>query len=497
MRENHWSVPATEGRGFLMRRRLPILLACSLLVALVPLAGASAKKVVCPKVKPPAVSFNEPIYIDHQRAGGEPVSVVAQDGSIIVSAHAGTTHIYKNPEALPGARDFAVGYFNQTINWRSDDDGKTWQYVGTLGQREGPHSATSTGFSDPDLTMDAGGRIYNVEINLANDAVFSSVDDGQSFAFANPVAGSGDRPWITGGEAEELYLYINAPHQLFRSTDGGLTYLPLPNPPVTSKLVVDPLNPTSGLIGPMGNGAISITDDKGQTWTTHEGGALGSATQFFGTIGVDSAGNVYQAAAGGYNGGGDNDLKDGQVTFAWFDREAEKWGEGPFEIPTPEGDALWPWTVAGDDGKVAVVWYQRHEDEPEAFYIYAAYTHNGHGTVVKCSDGSTKFVPPQFTVINASGRPIAIGQICLAGTACNAGTDFEASDRRLGDFFTINFDRHGRLFIVSGDTLLENPLGGPKPVGNPIFISQKKGPPIVAKPMKTRPTRCLWPVPTC
>ncbi|MGH2739399.1 MAG: hypothetical protein ACRDH6_02790 [Actinomycetota bacterium] len=493
-------MPANEGRRFLMRRRLPILLACSLLVALVPLAGAGAvkKRVACPTVKPPPVSFNEPIYIDRQRAGGEPVSVVAQDGSIVVSAHAGTTHIYKNPEALPGARDFAVGYFNQTLNWRSDDGGRTWQYIGVLGQREGPHTLTSTGFSDPDLTMDAGGRIYNVEIDLANDSVFSSVDDGQSFPFANPIPSPGDRPWVTGGEAEEVYLYVNSlPHALYRSTDGGLTFLPLPAPPATSKLVVDPLNPTAGLIGPAGSGSIVISDDKGQTWTTYDGGQLGSATQFFDQIGVDSAGNVYQAAAGGYNGSGDADLSDGQVTFGYFNRETEKWNKQGIIIPTPEGDALWPWIAAGDEGKVVVVWYQRLKDEPENFYIYAAYTHNAQGTVVRCSDGSEQFVEPQFTVVNASGRPIAAGQICLAGTACNAGTDFEASDRRLGDFFTVNFDTKGRLFIVSGDTMLENPLGGPKPVGNPIFISQKKGPPIIAKPIKTRETRCLWPVPTC
>jgi hypothetical protein len=40
--------------------------------------------------------------------------------------------VYKDPPAAPGASDFLVGY-----------------------------SATSTGFSDPDLTMDYGGRIYN------------------------------------------------------------------------------------------------------------------------------------------------------------------------------------------------------------------------------------------------------------------------------------------------------------------------------------------------
>ncbi len=105
----------------------------------------------------PDVSFSEPVFIDRNRAGGEPVSVVAQDGSINVSAHAGTTHIYKNPDALPGTRDFLMGYTNQTLNWRSTDGGETWQYTGLAGTGEGPHSLLSTGFSDPDYAMDQAG----------------------------------------------------------------------------------------------------------------------------------------------------------------------------------------------------------------------------------------------------------------------------------------------------------------------------------------------------
>lgn len=479
-----------------MRRRFPFVVVLSLLLGLLPLGGAEAKKVVCPKVKALKLKFSEPSYIDQNAAGGEPVSVVAQDGSIIVSAHAGTTHIYKNPMALPGASDFAVEYYNQTLNWRSADGGKTWKRVGLADSGHGPHTLTSTGFSDPDLTMDAGGRIYNVEIDLVNDGVYSSTDDGQSFPFGNALAGAGDRPWLTGGEAEEVYLYVNSPHLLLRSTDGGLTYTNLPEPPVTSKSLVDPLNPDSGLIGPVGLGTIAISDDKAQTWTQFPGGVLGSATQFFGVVAVDKAGNVYQAGAGGYQGA-DDTTPDGQVSFAYFERATEKWNKTLIEIPTPEGDALWPWVIAGDDGRVAVVWYQSLKGEPEEFYIYAAYTTNAHGTLVKCSDGSKKLVPPQFTVANASDRVIHAGRICLDGTACNENPDFESSDRRLGDFLTVNFDAKGNIFIVSGDTMLRNPVGGPKPVANPIFIKQSSGDRMLLKPMKTRETRCLFPLPSC
>ena len=107
------------------------------------------------------------------------------------------------------------------------DDGQAglgYAYVGTAGLPEGPHSPTSSGFSDPDLTMDAAGNIYNVEINLANVSVFMSPDDGQSWPQANPVAASGDRPWVTGQLEDEVFLYVNLPKQLWRSTDAGLTY---------------------------------------------------------------------------------------------------------------------------------------------------------------------------------------------------------------------------------------------------------------------------------
>ena len=143
----------------------------------------------------PDVTWSSPEFIDKTRAGGEPVSVVAPDGSINVSAHAGTTHIYKTADALPGVRDFLWGYTNQTLNWRSDDGGKTWKYTGLAGTGQGPHSLLSTGFSDPDYAMDQAGNLYNVEIDLANDAVYKSTDYGQSWPIANPIISQRDREW--------------------------------------------------------------------------------------------------------------------------------------------------------------------------------------------------------------------------------------------------------------------------------------------------------------
>jgi hypothetical protein len=478
-----------------MSRTWKVLTAIALVGAALPLSGvARSQSVQCPDPTPAPLKFSKPSFIDKRRAGGEPVSIVAQDGSIVVSAHAGTTHLYKDPAALPGSGDFLLGYSNQTLNWRSVDGGKSWRYVGTAGLEEGPHSPTSSGFSDPDLTMDRAGNIYNVEINLANVSVFKSPDDGQSWPQANPVAASGDRPWVTGQLENEVFLYVNLPKQLWRSTDGGLTYsLVNTNFPADGKLVSDPLNPESGLLGPMDAGGVAISKDDGETWESYPA-SLGASTQFFGAIAADRAGWVYAANAGGYNGD-DDTTPDGSVTFNYFNRKTKQWRATPIEVPIARGDAMWPWIVAGDDGRAAITWYQNTPEHPDRFYIYVAYTMNAHGTTVRCSDGSQRFIEPRFQVVNASVRPIHKGKICLDGTACNASRDFEGGDRRLGDFFTINFDHKGNIFVVSGDTTLPNPLGGPNPIGHPIFMKQTSGDKMLKRPDKIRKSRCLYPLP--
>ncbi len=452
----------------------------------------------CPSQTPPALGFSVPSYIDRNRPGGEPVSQVAQDGSIIVSAHGGTTHLYKDPSAGPGIPEYAAAYTNQVLNWRSADGGKTWKFTGFSGQEAGPHTVTSTGFSDPDLTMDAAGRIYNTEIDLANDSVFSSPDDGQSWPRGTPVAGTGDRPWLTAADPDVLYLYINSTplHYLQKSTDGGLTFSVVTTSfPAEGKLIVDPKNPHHGLIGPYDKG-VTISSDDGATWKTYKG-HLGISQQFFGdAIAVDKAGWIYAAAAGGYGGSSDT-TPNGAVTFNYFNRTTKQWQHTPVSIPIPSGDALWPWAVAGANGRAAVVWYQNYAGHPNEFYIYAAYTRNAHGSLVKCSDGQKHLVPPRFRVVNASGRPIHVGYICLQGTTCNAEPNVQAGDRRLGDYFTVNYDHQGDLFIVSGDTRLPSPTGGPKVLSNPIFMRQTKGTPMLSEPIPDRPTRPLCQLPDC
>ena len=130
-----------------------------------------------------ALKFAPPIYVDQQLAGGEPeVFADVLHGRLIYTSHEGTTHLYKDGITSSPWGDFAFvsNYCNQVNTWTSPDGGANWyrdRYLGTTC----PQNPTFTGFSDPDLTQDAGGRVYNTGINLANDALFSSIDGGQTF----------------------------------------------------------------------------------------------------------------------------------------------------------------------------------------------------------------------------------------------------------------------------------------------------------------------------
>ncbi len=451
---------------------------------------------------PPPLTFAPKVYIDADRSGGEPVAITAEDGSILVSAHAGTTHYQPDGGHVPGSADFAVGYFNQTLNWRSVDFGESWEYVGIAGTGQGPHSLTSTGFSDPDFAMDQAGTIYNVEIDLVNTAVFSSRDDGQSFLLAHPEVWPGDRPWLVANEADEVFLYVNLPKQFLRSRDGGVTWLPLGSPPFDDKPVTDPANPDDGIIGPIAGGTgISISADDGESWTTHNLSASGVATPRttgpFVNVAADSAGNAYIPYASGYTGPNDK-TADGRVHVSAFDRDTERWTVTEIDVEEQLGyahDAQWPWAIAGDDGRVAITWLGTGPDlatgeyNDDHMYLYAAYSMNANGT--DCDGDGVNEGPARWSVARATEEPIHIGQLCT-GTGCNA---LGNGDRRLGDFHSIQMDHTGRMFIVSGDTRLPGTLGGPKPVSNPIFVAATGDvPTLLETPVELRETRCLEPL---
>src|SRR5881394_757604 len=207
-----------------LRRARPWLLLGALLALTAALPGASA-------AGPSAPTFAPPIYVDQQLAGGEPeVFADVLHGRLIYTAHEGTTHLYRDGLTSSPWGDFAFvsNYCNQVNTWTSPDGGVNWYRDRYLGSTC-PQSPTYTGFSDPDLTQDAGGRVYDTGIDLVNDALFSSIDGGQTWDKGNADCHDGDRPWLAGGKANQVFMGTDtvegsgSGHQVFVSNDGGQT----------------------------------------------------------------------------------------------------------------------------------------------------------------------------------------------------------------------------------------------------------------------------------
>src|SRR5438270_166312 len=166
--------------------------------------------------------FGAPVFVDTVRAGGEPGILHSNKyGNLVYTSHEGTTHIDRSggPASIqqflcPGLTT-ADCYKNHVWIWTSDDHGKTWQ----LRDEALPY----TGFSDPDLTQDASGSIYNTGIDLANDSVFSSQDGGKTWPHGTTNCHEGDRPWLAGGGAAgEVYMATDTEengHEVFYSAN--------------------------------------------------------------------------------------------------------------------------------------------------------------------------------------------------------------------------------------------------------------------------------------
>ncbi len=460
------------------------------------LPGSSAAATTAPKFAPP-------VYVDQQLAGGEPeVFADVLHGRLIYSSHEGTTHLYRDGITNSPWGDFAFvsNYCNEVNTWTSPDGGANWyrdRYLGTTC----PQNPTFTGFSDPDLTQDAGGRVYNTGINLANDALFSSMDGGQTWDKGTAYCHDGDRPWLAGGLADQVFMGTDtlegggSGHQVYVSTDGGNTCSANGIPDngnladggswtAFGKLYYDKLNGTvvEPAIFQHGDGSfgigISTLRSGGTAFTPHEGYRGTSMYAHWPAIAIDKAGTVYVTWDTAERQAGTSGGCDGAQTPAansimlLSTKDLGKTWSAPVTVAHPGTRVFWPWIAAGDSGKVSVVWYQTEPQDG----LPDLDCQTGHVHAMEASITGANGKNPAKSVVDAAGRVVHIGWVCQGGTTCVA----TGQDRRLGDYFTNVLDGRGCVLIATGDTRLTDPTtGGPLPTARPLFIRQNGGPRLI------------------
>jgi hypothetical protein len=480
--------PATRGRR----------LAALLLILL----GAFAINAVNAAAAPSGPRFAPPVYVDQQLAGGEPeVFADAVHGTLIYTAHEGTTHLYRDGIVSSPWGNFAFvsNYCNLVNVWTSPDNGVNWYRDRYLGS-PCPYNPTQTGFSDPDLTQDAGGRVYNTGIDLVNDALFSSIDGGKTWDKGTAQCHDGDRPWLAGGKANQVFLGTNtvegsiegSGHEVFVSNDGGnscgLTgiadngtladgttysgfgklYYDKASGAVVEPAVFDHPDGSFGV-------GISTMPSGGSAFTPREAVRGTSMFAHWPAIAIDTAGTVYlvwdtndrQAATTGGCGGTATPAPNSVMLTST--KDFGKTWSAPTVVAHPGTRVFWPWIAAGAPGKVSVIWYQTEARDgmPDLD------CQSGHVHVMEATLFNAATRRPTTWIVDAVGTPVHVGQVCQGGTVCVA----TGQDRRLGDYFTNALDPRGCVLIATADTRLTDPFsGGPLPTARPLFIRQNGGP---------------------
>ena len=439
------------------------------------LAGSKA----CPAPSQ-AMRFAPQGYVDISRAGGEPTVETLPSGTLLYTAHAGTTHFYSPEAGDPDTGAFIKNYRNQTYVWRSTDGGKTWHYVQRI--------PAPSGFSDPEVAIDAANNVYISEINLVNVGVWKSSDDGRSFHLQNFFAEDmTDRQWMEADRKNVLYLTGNAygggappaspagnlGHMMYRSTDGGKTY---------TQAVQDEQEGE-------GVGDIQVDRRTGTVYEAHYDGQKLSMAAFrnardgelgvdvhpiakgvamlshWPSIDVDARGNLY--AVWDESGKG---VRAAGVWYSYSTDGGRTWAD-PIRVDTGDRTDIWPWLAVGSPGRVAFAWLEAdrhlpdHNAETKGDYgwrIVTAQTLNGLG----CA-GSPK---PGIRGTVATPKPVHRGTVCMGGTVCQA----QLIDRRLGDFFTVEIGHDGRLWAGYSDTRHGGAVALPglvRQVGGPSFLA--------------------------
>jgi hypothetical protein len=282
-----------------------------------------------------------------------------------------------------------------TVAFRSTDNGAHYT---TLVSPNGVSETNDTGFApgggDTDLAVapdkNAAGfyNVYVASLSLLNVDVSTSTDGGATWAL-NPVTTPetiDDREWIAADTNNKVCIsYHDAPQGITVgcSADAGLTFAQFATAIDADhafqigengigNLAIDPTShtiyqtysaittaaetacaPQLGVVAGTCNlhGVyMAVSTDGGVSFTDYPvyinpDATVGYGHQFV-NVSVDRAGNVYSVYT-----------DDHHVSYSFSTDHGKTW-KGPFLITSTSGTQIFPWSTAGDSGKLDVVYYE-------------------------------------------------------------------------------------------------------------------------------------------
>jgi len=363
--------------------------------------------------------------------------------------------------------------------WRSNNGGANWKFLG----------AFDTG-GDGDLEFDASNRLYACALvigqgltstvdRFSNPATMTSVTERDFKTNTYPLQ---DRQWLATYGNDIVYLGFHdiGPENVYvtKSIDGGQSFGP-PVPVITDpvlllntipntndgRVLVDKNsgavyiafaastpqdNATTPPFGPHRKLIAARSFDGGASWqdsVIFEGPEGTAVANIFPAFAIDTSGNLYMVFSANLDS--NRQLTPTGTLNIFYTRSidrGETWST-PIQVNNTVGSHVLPWAVAGCAGKVDIVWYGTSAvgnpntfpasgaDAPD-WQVYFAQTLDGLGAT------------PTFEQGQVSDHVIHKGQIATGGlTGQLAG-----ADRRLADFFEVDYDSTGMAHIVWADT---------------------------------------------
>jgi hypothetical protein len=344
-----------------------------------------------------------------------------------------------------------------TVAFRSTDNGLHYT---TLVSPNGVSQTNDTGFApgggDTDLAVapdkNAAGfyNVYVASLSLANVDVSTSTDAGATWRLS-PVTTPetiDDREWIAADTNNKVCIsYHDAPQGITVgcSTDAGLTFTQFASAIDAShafqisensigNLAIDPSShviyqtysaittaaettcaPQLGVIVGTCNyhGVyMAVSTDGGATFTDYPvyinpDATVGYGHQFV-NVSVDQAGNVYSVYT-----------DDHHVSYSFSTDHGRTWS-GPFLITTTSGTQIFPWSTAGDAGKLDVVYYQTPYydgvNTPDNYPASAAWT-------VGFAQNVKALTPGSAWSRQTASPTNHFGGVCESGVTCTGNRD--------------------------------------------------------------------------
>jgi hypothetical protein len=340
-----------------------------------------------------------------------------------------------------------------TQAWKSSDGGS---HYATLVSPNQVSQTNTTGFApgggDTDVAVAPVANsfgfynVYVASLSLANVDVSTSTDGGYQWSL-NPTSATisgDDREWVAADGASKLCLSY---HDVATfnidvncSSDAGATFTQLGDAIDTAhayninnnEIGNMAIDPSSHIIYQTFSGIdqsdltacettgcnyhvvyMGVSTDGGKTFTDYPvydnpntGVAYGHQ---FVNVSVDSAGNVYSVYSDNHN-----------VSYSFSTNHGQTWS-APVQVNSaPSNTAVMPWSVAGDAGKLEIVWYGTSYydgvNPPDSYPSSAAWSVYFAQNLSATQSGSS------FTQVAAS--PINhYGGVCESGVSCTGNRD--------------------------------------------------------------------------